>query len=246
MKRMYGYEMNRNFRLFMAVAAVMLCTTCFAQDVIYTKDNQKIDGCVLNVSSSDVLYKTSKTSDEVLTIPVSQLRGIVYENGEAQFMDTSANFKQKNLVVADSSIMKSPYIVKVGSDYLYQGVYFDEDDYVKILRANCSKAYYQYVSGRQMIISGWTFLGVGLVGEIACFLAANHLQPTTDPMLIVTIGVLAGTFELISIPLLSVGYTRKNNAIHTHNKFFAPRKQPVGLQLSMNVNTDGLGVKMSF
>ncbi len=71
--------------------------TLHAQDIIITKDAQKIDAKILEVSGSEIKYKKqSNLEGPTFILGVEELNSIIYANGEVQVFTNKQNFTQQN------------------------------------------------------------------------------------------------------------------------------------------------------
>ena len=68
---------------------ITLTCTCFAQDVIVTKDARKINAKVTEVNLSDIKYKNFDNMDgPTYTLLKSDIASILYQNGQVETFET--------------------------------------------------------------------------------------------------------------------------------------------------------------
>lgn len=70
-------------KLLLSAILLVSGSSCFAVDVIVTKNAEKIDGKVTEVSSKEIRYKKASNPDgPVYVIETDKVSTVVYENGE--------------------------------------------------------------------------------------------------------------------------------------------------------------------
>lgn len=81
---------------------------CFAVDTIVTKDSEKIEGKIIEVSSKEIRYKKASNPDgPTFVIETDNVSTVVYENGEVDVL-------QKNQTEQNQQVQKK----KVGKIYM--------------------------------------------------------------------------------------------------------------------------------
>ncbi|MBO4739760.1 MAG: hypothetical protein J5606_09425 [Bacteroidales bacterium] len=84
------------------VVFTLVCV-CFAsiltaQDIIITKDAQKIEAKILEVSSTEIKYKKQNNLDgPTFVVSTSELNTIIYANGEVQLFDIPVNVTSETI-----------------------------------------------------------------------------------------------------------------------------------------------------
>lgn len=150
---------------------------------------------------------------------------------------------------SSSTAMEKYNIERMGpNEYIYMGKYMDKKDYLYFLKNNCPKAYGQYKRGKQLINAGWGVLGgsLAIVGGGALWMGINSLNnndvmaPGVALMVVGGVGVLGGT-----IPLLCVGYKKRNTAYQLYNNTCASSSATV-LSFNLTAGQNGLGLAMQF
>ena len=78
-------------KILLSLLASLTCMAVFAQDVIITKDAQKIDAKIMEVSKSEIKYKETDNLDgPVFTLPVADINSITYANGKVVLYNQEA------------------------------------------------------------------------------------------------------------------------------------------------------------
>lgn len=77
---------------------VFVCAQCYANDVIVTMTQDKIEGKIIEVSDSEIKYKKASNPDgPTFVIKMDKVSTIVYENGEVDVVKQDAK-EQKGTV----------------------------------------------------------------------------------------------------------------------------------------------------
>lgn len=77
--------------LFSALCISVVSSTCFAQDIIITKDSKKISAKILRIAEDNVRYKDYNDQDgPSYTLLKKGISSILYENGEVETFDSAA------------------------------------------------------------------------------------------------------------------------------------------------------------
>ncbi len=138
----------------------------------------------------------------------------------------------------------------------YQGeTLLTKQEYQNLLRNTSPEAFRQYDTGRKLIISGWSVFGVG--ASLAAFGSslmigdAIALNNRDDNELVMPFGYIFGTAFMIAstpfiatgIPLLSVGYTKRNKSVDIYNQ--ALNKEPA-ITYHLTAGNNGIGLAINF
>lgn len=141
-------------------------------------------------------------------------------------------------------------------EYLYINNSLNEKEYARFLEINCPDAYKTYVKGKKLTKAGWATFGCGMpIALFGAFWLASYqgaelykLDNYPDQqkfvgasLLIVGSVITAG----VSVPLLSVGYTKKNNAYKMYNSKCAS-STAVPLTFNLTAGQNGIGLAMQF
>ena len=154
------------------------------------------------------------------------------------------------------------------NEYLCQGTTMDKKAYEKFLRDNCPSAYAQYNKGKKLITAGWCCFGLGLAGITTGAVLMALYPPFPQFGVYSSFGydyykMGEGEYQLpeykigaacvglgaaslaTSVPLLAVGYIKRNKSCDIYNQQCAtPDKKPMSLNLIAGEN--GLGLALQF
>jgi len=79
-------------RILSALCILVVSSTCFAQDIIITKDSEKISAKVLRITEDNIRYKDYKNQNgPSYSILKQEVASILYENGEVETFDSSVS-----------------------------------------------------------------------------------------------------------------------------------------------------------
>lgn len=82
-------------KLLFAIMALAMTQNIMAQDVIITKQSEKINAKILKVTESEIEYKQSSNLDgPIFTLSVSKVASVMYSNGEVQTFDGKSDSKE--------------------------------------------------------------------------------------------------------------------------------------------------------
>ena len=124
--------------------------TLHAQDIIITKDAQKIDAKILEVSGSEIKYKKqSNLEGPTFILGVEELNSIIYANGEVQVFPTKepeANEPQSEVIWEtgasyNENIGGGVIARDVANNYYLDGKRISEGEYVYYLKTHCPIVY---------------------------------------------------------------------------------------------------------
>ena len=127
--------------------------------------------------------------------------------------------------------------------YSYGSLQMDEQAFQRFLYKNNSRAYVDYMKSKKLIPAGWWLLGGGIILAIPVGVCT-----IVDDDLMIYMGsvcwAFGGAAVLSSIPVLSVGYSKKNRALSTINNSLD--KSEFALSLNVQASQNGVGLALSF
>ena len=128
--------------------------------------------------------------------------------------------------------------------YMWNNRKMSKQAYELFLQNNCPEAWKKYKSGKDAVIAGWTFFGIGL-SMVSLYGLCNDWYNHPDVYKTgIILGSMGAAFTGISIPLLGAGYAVKSNAYKVYNDICAPHSSPITLNLTAGQN--GLGIALNF
>lgn len=247
--------------LFLAVA-VIAALTATAQDLIVTRNGQRIDAKIIEVSSTEIRYKEwTNQEGPTFVLRSDELNTIIYQNGTVKTFDhssaTPTNYNSSVTYTGTSAAASSiPYgmITKDDNDiYVLGNKRMSESEYVDFIRQNCKEAYDYYDSGVSLWNGGWKLFGLGvgftLGGAIWYCVGMYCFDPweTSWKALVYggyTLMGLGGLATTGSVPCLIVGGIRKNNSHNIYNEQCA--KQQMAVEFGIQPSPGGLGLAIKF
>ena len=238
-----------------AVSLLLCALYIAAQDVIITLDEKRIEAKITEVSDTEIKYRNPNIPDgPQFVMGVDKLNTIIYSNGTVKVF-THAQTEQP----AAASPQKTVYIDKFSDHYLMGDKRMNEDEYMKFLKQHCPEAYKSHESGKKLANAGWVCLGTGAVlGVVGSALWATSYDHSYGGAWIwgeydkhqgkgltgVVFTSAGAALLTISVPLLAVGYARKNKSHVIYNNYCARQNTPVALTLK--AKTDGMAVAINF
>ena len=126
--------------------------------------------------------------------------------------------------------------------YSYGDLQMDEQAFQKFLYKNNSRAYVDYMKSRKLIPAGWWLLGGGIVFAIPFGVGLG--LPLEIFELAIPFWTIGGAAVLSSIPILCVGYSKKNSALSAVNNSLD--KSEFALSLNVQASQNGIGLALSF
>ena len=218
---------------------VTISIVSFAQDIIITKDKERIQAKILEVSKDEIKYKKFTYQDG----PV-----FAYENGEVEIYDEETIEEKNEMIQA-----KAMYGTLIKADDLYylcdrdKRTKMDKEAYLEFIQDNCPEAYKSYKTGNRLWKAGFGLLGSGLgmtllVGTpLYVFgILEDDEEYRIAGSFFLTMGSLATSG---SIPLLVVGGIKRNNSYEVYNDHC---KNPQYLSFSINAKANGVGLALNF
>lgn len=236
---------------------VTISIVSFAQDIIITKDKERIQAKILEVSKDEIKYKKFTYQDgPVFSIDIDEIVTVAYENGEVEIYDEETIEEKNEMIQAKAEALRKQEALygtfTKEDEYYYlrdrdKTTRMDQKAYLEFIQNNCPEAYRNYQKGNKLWKAGLGMLGSGLgmtllvgtplyvVGILepdeACCIAGSFF---------LTIGSLA---TIGSIPLLVVGGIKRNNSYEVYNEHC---KNPQYLSFSINAKANGVGLALNF
>ncbi len=244
-----------------------------ASDIIVTRNSEKIEAKITEVSSTEIRYKKANNLEgPTFVIEVSKIATIIYENGDVtafnapqqntqqpaypqqyqqsgyqgynqyqgnsyqqQKSGNSRNNRYAQIPPANLNDPNMPYVQKAGHNkYYYGNQLIGSDQYVQLLRERCGLAFTEYRNGSIMAGAGWGALGGGL---FVVGMTAWNIWP---------VAIVGGAFALASVPLLVVGYNKRNKSLDIYNMQCVGGGQPYAVELRFHSSMQGVGLTLTF
>ncbi len=176
--------------------SLLVCALCasivVAQDIIITKDAQRIEAKIQEVSNQEIKYKLFTYQDgPVFVLSIADINSITFENGDVQVYnpissqaqqtqqepvqeaETQAIQQQPVQVVAKQADeqMGAIGMIEKYDDYYYlrngdSSTRMDKTAYLRFIQNNCPEAWQRYQQGNKLWKAGWGLLGAGIGVEM--------------------------------------------------------------------------------
>ena len=236
---------------------VTISIVSFAQDIIITKDKERIQAKILEVSKDEIKYKKFTYQDgPVFSIDIDEIVTVAYENGEVEIYNEETIEEKNEMIQAKAEALRKQeamYGTLIKEDDLYylcdrdKRTKMDKEAYLEFIQDNCPEAYKSYKTGNRLWKAGFGLLGSGLgmtllVGTpLYVFgILEDYEEYRIAGSVFLTMGSLATSG---SIPLLVVGGIKRNNSHEVYNDHCKNRQY---LSFSINAKANGVGLALNF
>jgi hypothetical protein len=254
--------------------AACVAVGAFAQDLIITRDGQRLEVKVLEVSSAEVKYKEFNNQDgATFILRADEINTVVFENGSVKVFNAPSQAQSQNQTLSQANdkqpaaAVEQPAVVEetlpqvplftMDDDIYYLGDRrFTEAEYLAFVQENCQPAYEAFMEGAKLRKTGWQLLASGLpiltAGIVLCGVGVGVGYEQGNKQLgdglcvpgAILIGVGTG-LSIGSIPCLIVGSVKKNNSYEVYNEQCAP-KPTATLDFRLQTSENGIGLAMRF
>lgn len=248
---------------------VILSSLSFAQDIIITKDKERIQAKILEVSKDEIKYKKFTYQDgPIFSIDIDEVVTVAYENGEVEVYDEETIEEKNEIIQAKAEVLRKQEALygtfTKEDEYYYlrdrdKTTRMDQKAYLEFIQNNCPEAYRNYQKGNKLWKAGLGMLGSGLgmtllVGTPLYVVGVSKMVNYDYGHRQYNVGVnctVAGSVFLSvgalttagSIPLLVVGGIKRNNSHEVYNDHC---KNPQYLSFSVNAKANGVGLALNF
>ena len=162
-------------KLFFTLLCIAAFIPLWAQDIIVTTFNERIDAKITEVSETEVKYKQMDNLDgPTFVISTNKIASVIYKNGSVQtFKQANQTLVSQNntqpqntvtLLEGDAAPAFQPgiEIKKDNDDFYWLGNYrMEEKVYFDYIQKNCQDAWESYKKGRTLFRAGWGLFGAG-------------------------------------------------------------------------------------
>lgn len=237
-------------QVLLLAALLLLSASVFAQDIIITRDAQRIESKIKEVSPTEIRYLFWDDQDgPVFVLPTSDIVTVIYQNGRVQVFnhDKPAAANEETKSPSDTTDVSGGVIELSGSRLapffiLKQGdkeTTMNGSELIKFLNTACPAAYNEYIKGFRIYAGGYIMVCCGLGLVIAGALCMDSS---------VTAGAcLLGTGCAASIASVAMAYTGKHKAVNSYKIYNVQcQKQVTTLSLNGQISQDGIGLALRF
>jgi len=225
------YIPKKRFLLTLCIIAINL--SCFAQDIIVTKDARRINAKVTEVNVDNVRYKNFDNQDgPVYTLLKSDIASIVYQNGQVEtFVTERANksANEKPSLEYFSCIEKNP------------------EDLIPEMKTINYALYKNYVNGGRMTNMGRAYTifgGCTFTLGIIVIVRSLNMEDEDEAVIIYKLGyatTIVGAASLgAGIPIWIVGKNKRNSALRDYCQLYSTSSTMPHFRLNLYSNRVGL------
>lgn len=254
---------------------LFLCTTfvcsIFAEDVIITRDAEKINAIVTEVSETEVKYKkVDNPNGPVFVIATAKIASIMYQNGDVQtfkeqpaaqtnqvkYYETQPTYDlwgnaDYGAALGAMNANNIPFIpgqtiVPTNTGYGYGDVHMDNNTYAAFLKRTCPDASMVYEAGKVAEV-----IGVGFCSAAAAIGFWALIWMSIDPSLetsksyAIGISVSVGASLALGVPLWVIGAKNKKRSVEMFNTSCGLEQAPP-VTMSLNASQNGIGLALNF
>ena len=140
---------------------VILSSLSFAQDIIITKDKERIQAKILEVSQDEIKYKKFTYQDgPIFSIDIDEVVTVAYENGEVEVYDEETIEEKNEIIQAKAEALRKQeamfgtFSKEDDFYYLYdrdKTTKMDQKAYLQFIQDNCPEAYRSYQKGNTLV-----------------------------------------------------------------------------------------------
>ncbi len=229
------------------------------KDVIITTKAERIEALITEVAPDAIRYhKFDNPTGPIFVIYTKDVSAVIYKNGEIQTFtqkqsaSTTTEIKNEPVLVtttpATTEVKRSKsnfskqvsddalgYIYRDDGEFVFQGRYITNKEYVKILKNHCPEAYEQYKKANNCVIAGAVLAGIGGGMALGSLLALG------TPDFALTCACISIAPLVASIPLLVIGVQKERKSIDVFNERCASQ-----MALNFQVSQNGVGLALNF
>lgn len=210
--------------------------------------NLFITSKILNVETARV-EKTANTTSQT---DIPSMQKCAQDLASRLLADIRPNKETSSIEPTDGVYIEriSAHEYSIGGKWVNRIAYYK---FIKQNRIQCIPAYQEFLKGGTLTTAGWSLLGVGtglVAPGVALFVgcAVAHSRPLDHGEAVagVCLMVVGSACWLTSIPLLSVGYHKKDNVYKLYNEYCGSKKTASAVTLNLQTSSNGLGLALHF
>ena len=201
---------------------------------------------VMMGTSADEIQEGCKTLSEKLfsNTPTNKTSSKVATKATATHIPEMSNVEigTEMLVINSKSDQRLLGVKK----YSYGNLQMDEKQFVQFLYKNNSRAYLDYMKGKKLVSAGWWTMGAGFLLAIPIGCGLLDILWAEE---LAAFWAIGGAAVVSSIPILGVGYAKRNRAYDLRNYSYTANysmtNQPA-VSLSVQSSQNGIGLALNF
>jgi hypothetical protein len=226
----------------------LMAMVSLAQDIIITTNKEKIEAKVLEVSTSAIKYKKHSYLDgPTFVLETDKIVCVAYEDDNVDLLTPIKNDKSiySMPILNTSNDENLGFITKVGDLYtLYtkdSRTPMDKKAYINFIKNNSPEAWSEWKKGTTLMNTGWGLFAGG-IASVLCIGLPMYIEGyywDVEFTGIMFMTVVGPCLTIASIPLLSVGASKRNNSYKNYN-------QQTAAQLILGGSQNGVGLRITF
>lgn len=241
-----------------------------AQDVIVTAQANRINAVVIEIGDTEISYKMFDNQEgRLFTIPKEDVLTVLMQNGKVLVFGKPQVASEHTRIAEVYPALPGAITKKAGIYYLNTENGIDklsEDAYLRFIAQNCPEAWMAYQKADHLWSLGWRFFGSGMAGIVlglpvwGAGVALQNKANANDPSAYygrgmqyagIILGAAGAALTVASIPMLSVGQHRRQNAYEVYNACYLEQHHSATdnggkVSLDFRVSTDGAGIALRF
>ena len=229
-------------KIIILTACIMAVLPFFAQDIIVTTADQKIEAKITEVSKTEIKYKEKDNPTFILS--TDEISSIIYSNGQVKTYIHASQQPEKQATAATEKTSASAAkptggrIYRDGKEYMYNDTYISAKQVARILQREDKAAYSRWKKADGLVVAGSVFTGIG------CGLAIGSIFPMISKRYPTTIGLdCAALVSLgVGVGLICGAVAHYEKAVDLYNSKY----DRAAVQLRYSIGTDGLGLAFAF
>ncbi len=248
-----NYDVILMKKVLSLLLAVCFSATMFADDVIVTKDSQRINAKIEEVGLDVVKYRRSdNVNGPLYTLAKTEIVTILYENGtietfqqeskpaygnQQMYNNQPARYSNQGMGYNNQPYWNNPArLTLIGNNVMQNGRTLTRQEYIGLLQNTCPEAWTKYNEGSKLIKWGWGLfgsgLGLGLVGGLVCI---------GEPISGLTLSCAGACAAIACIPVICIGSKRQRESVDVYNQACMPY-----ISLNLISGKDGIGLAINF
>ena len=230
---------------------VVLASLAKAQDLIITKDSERIEAQITEISDSEVKFKRLDNMDgPVFVFSSDKVASIIFANGEVYVFQEHQDSSKDDIETEKAGQASQQTLMKYDRKHFYYGEKkISEKEYNEFIKTNCVEAYCIYQKGKNIenyvglpvLIAGGIETGVCWYYVIEGICGNKHLDKK-----VLTHAGIGGGLTLLSALFFTKSMSLKEKSVETFNQHCSYKAKPTDVSLSVGITFSGVGVSINF
>ncbi len=235
---------------------------------VETRKYDRTEQQKMGTNLEDILRGCDKLAVKLFGNNLTSTSTIVEQSQSAPMVQQPVAVVEEDVVYSKKKEPQLPIVREKGEYYYSNGNYLSKKEYKNLLKNTCPTAFAQYKKGQGLIGGGWTFFAAGLascaVGWVLYECSYVYDEPyidsgyydeygnyyngnsyTSSDNTMETVGFvcmgIGGGLTISSIPMVCVGYSKRNKSVDIYNKNCA-----TDIAYNITAGKDGIGLAINF